>query len=148
MGDLWASNEGINYLTALDEIAWRIVEAQHVTATRKLVDSLDEQILLEEMIESTKPLLAKENINLHPLLYTSFRYPPLKYGSRFGNCYERALWYGSLQIDTAMAERAFYQFNFLRASKADFDLVEIPFTAFSTEIKTKKGIKLTESPFV
>jgi len=147
MQDLWVECKGINYLTKIHDSAWRIIEAQNITATRKLVDSLGEQTLLEEMIESTKPFLSKENLKMHPLLYTPFRYPPLKYGSRFGNRFEHALWYGSLKLETAMAEKAYYQFNFLRASKADFGPVEILFTAFSAKIKTSRGIKLTEKPF-
>ena len=34
---------------------WRAVEAQHQVSTRKLVDSADEQILLEELIDGAKP---------------------------------------------------------------------------------------------
>ena len=35
--------------------AWRAVESQHVTSTRKLVDSDDEQQVLEALIETAKP---------------------------------------------------------------------------------------------
>jgi len=145
--DLWTKCQGINHITRLQATAWRLVEAQYVTATRKLVDSLDEQEILEELIESTKPPISKEFFGLHPLLYTSFRYPPLKYGSRFGTRYQHSLWYGSLELSTSMAEKAYYQFNFLRASKADFGIVELWLTAFSVDIKTARGVQLTKPPF-
>jgi len=145
--DIWTKCDGLNNITPLNETAWRIVEAQDILTTRKLVDSAEEQAILEEMIESTKPSLPKEYFNYHPLLYTPFRLPPLKYGSRFGQKFEQSLWYGSRQLNTAMAEKAFYQFSFLRASKAKYDDVKTLLTAFSVQIKTVKGIKLTEPPF-
>lgn len=145
--NLWQKCEGEKYITSLKETAWRIVETQEITSTRKLVDSLDEQDILEELIESTKPLLSSQFFDLHTLLFTPFRYPPLKYGSRFGNRFEHSLWYGSLKLDTAMAEKAYYQFNFLRGSTADFGIVQIPLSAFSSQIKTAQGIKLAQPPF-
>jgi hypothetical protein len=145
--EIWQDCGGENYIGVMDEIVWRIVEAQEITATRKLVDSLDEQIILEEMIDSIKPQIPEWYRNFHPLLYTAFRYPPLKYGSRFGRRYEPALWYGSLQPRTAMAEKAFYQFNFLRGSAADYGMVTLQLTLFATGIKTDKAVKLTTAPF-
>lgn len=145
--DVWMKCDGISHVTSLNETAWRIVEAQDLLATRKLVDSIYEQNLLEEMIESTKPALAKKLHTLHPLLYTPFRYPPLKHGSRFGKRSEPSLWYGSLELNTAMAELAFYRFNFLRASQATYGIVETQLTVFSARIKTDRGINLTAQPF-
>ncbi len=145
--NIWNKCDGIKHIKAINETAWRIVESQEITSTRKLVDSLEEQIILEDMLESSKPIISNEHLSFHPLLYTPFRYPPLKHGSRFSKKTEPALWYGSLNIDTAMAEKAYYQFNFIRACEADFDIVQIPLTVFSTRINTNKGIKLTETPF-
>lgn len=145
--DIWNKCEGKNYINSINETAWRIIEAQEITSTRKLVDSFEEQVILENLIESNKPHASKEFLSFHPLLYTPFRYPPLKYGSRFGKKTEPSLWYGSLNIKTAMAEKAFYQFNFLRASETKYDIVQVPLTIFSVCVKTEKGIKLTESPF-
>ena len=39
---------------------WRFVEAQHRVSTLKLVDTLDEQALLEELLEENKPVLPRE----------------------------------------------------------------------------------------
>lgn len=145
--DIWQKCLGEKCITQLDETVWRLVESQQVTSTRKLVDSLHEQDILEDLIESIKPSLTAESASLHPLLYTAFRYPPLQHGSRFGSQFEQSLWYGSLELEAAMAEKAFYQFNFLRASEADFGFVEVPLTAFSVAISTQQGIKLIQPPF-
>lgn len=147
--NIWELCEGKNHIISFSLNAWRIVEAQHIVSTRKLVDSLDEQKILEDLIESTKPLLKlkEESFNLHYLLSTPFRYPPLQNGSRFGTRFEPSFWYGSLELSTAMAETAYYRFNFLRASKAEFGNVITNHTAFSAHINTKKGIDLTQSPF-
>ena len=39
---------------------WRVVEAQHVVSTMALVDTLEEQALLEEWIEESKPAVPVE----------------------------------------------------------------------------------------
>ncbi len=128
--------KGVQHLISLSISAWRIVEAQHLTSTRKLVDSLEEQQLLEEMLESNKPPLKKEALDLHYLLATPFRYPPLKNGPRFGTRFGSSFWYGSLELNTALAETAFYRFNFLRASLAEFGNVVTRHTSFVARIKT------------
>jgi hypothetical protein len=145
--DIWTECNGIKQTTLFNETVWRLIEAQENISTRKLVDSFEEQMILEEMVESSKPFIAKEYFHLHPLLYTPFRYPPLKHGSRFGKKTEPSLWYGSLEMRTAMAEKAFYQFNFIRASKAKYGIVEQPLTIFSARVKTESNIKLFASPF-
>lgn len=135
-------------MTTLHETAWRMVEAQHISATRKLVDSVREQEILEEIIESTKPkTFGKEFTGLHVLLFTPFRYPSLPQGSRFANQAERSIWYGSLNLSTVLAEKAYYQFLFLRASHAKFGNVLRTFTAFSAQVKTERGVDLTQASF-
>lgn len=145
--NIWRRCKGIDHLVLLSNSVWRIIDSQNIVATRKLVDSLEEQDILEELIESSKPVLKQNLTDLHPFLYTPFRYPPLQCGSRFGSRFEPSLWYGSLELNTAMAETAYYRFHFLRASQAEYGNVVTDHTAFSTQIKTKRGIDLTRSPF-
>ncbi|MBV8801486.1 MAG: RES family NAD+ phosphorylase, partial [Gammaproteobacteria bacterium] len=111
------------------------------------VDSLEEQKILEDLIESTKPPFKDESFKWHYLLSTPFRYPPLQNGSRFGTRFEPSFWYGSLELTTAMAETAYYRFNFLRASKAEFGNIITNHTVFSAKIITQNGIDLTQLPF-
>jgi hypothetical protein len=54
-------------------LAWRGVEAQHVVATMRLVDSSEEQALLEELLETSKPALPATQRPMHYLL--SMRLP-------------------------------------------------------------------------
>lgn len=145
--NIWKECNGENHISSLNETAWRMIESQEDFSTRKLVNSLDEQILLERMIDEVKPRLPRDCLGLHPLLYTPFRYPPLLHGSRFGKQHERSLWYGSQKLKTAMAELAFYRFNFLNASEASYGVVVTQLTAFSVQIKTTQAIKLTDTPF-
>lgn len=145
--NIWHECDGKNQITTLNEFVWRIVESQDSASTRKLVNSLDEQILLEQMIDEVKPPVSLHCSKLHPLLYTSFRYPPLRHGSRFGRKHEPSLWYGSKSLKTAMAELAFYRLNFIRASEAQLGVVLTQFTAFSTHINAVKAILLTDDPF-
>ena len=64
------------------EKVWRMVEAQHIASTMKLVDDLEEQQTLESLLESNKPLLRPGTSNLDYLLSTPFRYHPKRGGVR------------------------------------------------------------------
>lgn len=109
--NLWALCEGETHQKKITAEPWRVVEAQHISSSRDLVDTLEEHDLLEELIEESKPSIAKDK---HYLIFSPFRYPPLKYGSRFGSLYEPSLWYGSLELETAFAEVAYYRLQFFR----------------------------------
>ncbi len=145
--EIWKKCDGEKHIREINETAWRIVELQEKISTRKLVDSIAEQKALEELIEESKPAISISQIGFHPLLYTPFRYPPLKHGSRFGKKTEPSLWYGSLSIATATAEKAFYQLAFINASAGNFGFVTSPMTIFSVKLKIIKGVKLNEEPF-
>jgi hypothetical protein len=125
---------------------WRAVESQHQIATRKLVDTDVEQQVLEEMIESAKPRLRSQT-HLHYLLFTPFRYPPLRHGSRFGTREEPGIWYGSESQRTTFAEVAYYRFLFLAGSSADLGLVETELTVFKASVRAVRGVDLLTPPF-
>jgi hypothetical protein len=129
--------------------AWRVVESQFITSTRKLVGSDDEQEVLERMLESVKPPLPRDPrlSRLHFLLYTSFRHAPLPHGSRFGSRAEGGIWYGSLELPTAFAEVAYYRLLFLDATAVDLGTVTVELSAFQAAIRTQRGIDLTRAPF-
>lgn len=146
---IWTQCEAKFRFRRLSLEAWRIVEGQHRIATRKLVDSDAEHRLLEELIESKKPPrpAGKEFEGLHYLLYTPFRYPPLRYGSRFGGRDERSLWYGSEQLSTAFAEAAYYRMVFLDGTRADLGQRTVELSAFSVPVASRKAADLTAAPF-
>jgi hypothetical protein len=129
--------------------ALRVVESQFRISTRKLVDSDAEQELLERLIEGAKPpiRLAPSSATLHYLLWTPFRYPPLKFGSRFGARHERGIWYGALHLRTALAEVAYYRLVFLEGTAAELGTVFADLTVFSAEVRAERAVDLTRPPF-
>ena len=143
---IWTRCAGDSRLRELRLSPWRVVEAQHRISTRKLVDSADEQELLEELIERVKPPDATRG-RLHYLLFTPFRYPPLRHGSRFGARYERGIWYGAEERRTAFAEVAYYRLLFLDGTRAALGVVTTSLTAFTVRMKSARGIDLVTKPF-
>lgn len=133
---------------ALSVTAWRVVEDQSLISTRKLVDSNAEQTRLEELLETVKPPVpsGQEFHGLHYLLMTPFRYPPWRHGSRFRTARDPGVWYGSLDVDTALAEKAYYRLRFLDDTAASLNS-EITLTAFSVPLYTSFGADLTSPPF-
>jgi len=113
------------------------------------VDSAEEQVLLESLLERSKPTLPAEPdfAGLHFLLTTSFRYPPLRHGSRFSTRGERSLWYGSRELRTACAEAAYYRLVFLEGSRAELGRLDVELSAFQTRVRTPRGVDLTAPPF-
>lgn len=95
---------------------WRAVEAQHRVATTPLVDTLNEQALLEDILESSKPPLPPTARPLHYLLFTPFRYPPLPRGSRFRGPADPGVFYGADEVRTACAELGYWRWKVLADS--------------------------------
>ena len=143
---IWTRCAGDSELRALRLSPWRVVEAQHQVSTRKLVDSAAEQELLEELIERVKPPELTGG-RLHYLLFTPFRYPPLRYGSRFGGRHERGIWYASENRRTAFAEVAYYRLLFLEGTRADLGAVTTQLTAFTVRMRSARGVDLVAPPF-
>ena len=143
---IWTQCAGSSEIRPLSLMAWRAVEAQHRNATRKLVDSLEEQAVLEAILESHKPPAPSGPV-LHYLLFTPFRYPPLRHGSRFGTRHERGIWYGALGIAAVFAEVAYYRLVFLHGTDADLGVLELQLTVFEAKITADFGVDLRRTPF-
>src|SRR5260370_16170749 len=103
--DIWMRCEGPNRVSPLALTAWRVVEAQHKVSTRRLVDTLEEQQILEEIVDEVKPPrpIGPGFAGLHYLLFTPFRHPPLLSGSRFGSATQRSIWYGAEKGETSLS---------------------------------------------
>ncbi len=116
--------------------AWRLVEAQHRVSTLKLVESLAEQQVLEEILEATKPPVPADCLGLDYLLATPFRYRPYPHGSRFRRAgLTPGVWYGAERPETAAAEMVFYRFLFYAESPATpFPDDAAEYTAFSADL--------------
>ena len=128
---------------------WRAVEAQHRVSTMKLVDTLEEQKVLEDLLEGTKPRVPDGCRHLHYLFFTPFRY-----GGRYpdGSRFRRAgvtpgVFYASEAAATAIAELAFHRLLFYADSPATpwpRDAGE--YTVFSALYSSKHVLDLTRSP--
>lgn len=128
---------------------WRLVEAQHRVSTLKLVDTLDEQALLEDLIEATKPALPPEARGLDYLLATPFRYDaPYPVGSRFRRAGRTAgVFYAAETPATAVAEMAFYRLLFFAESPGTpWPRGVSDHTAFSAAVASGRALDLTRPP--
>lgn len=146
---IWTRCAGSSRVAPLSLVAWRAVESQTVVSTRKLVDSDDEQALLEELIDRVKPPppRGREFRGLHFLLATPFRHPPLRHGSRFGTRTERGIWYGARTLATVLAEVAYYRLVFLDGSSADLGTIAVELSAFRARVRASRGVDLATAPF-
>ncbi len=135
---------------ALSGVCWRLVEAQHHVSTLKLVDSLDEQELLERLIEDSKPPLPPECLHLHYLLSTPFRYGTgYPNGSRFRRAgMTDGVFYAAELPEIAAAEMAFHRLLFFAESPdTPWPANPAEYTAFSAEFAAGRAIDLTKGRF-
>jgi RES domain len=124
---------------------WRAVEAQHIASTLRLVTNVEEQLLLERLLDRSKPPLPPAATDLHYLLSTPFRYSsPI--GSRFRAPADSGIWYGAEAQRTACAELGFWRWRFLMDSDGLDSLGPSPQTVFRAGIDGRM-IDLTEPPF-
>ncbi|MBT8099023.1 MAG: RES family NAD+ phosphorylase [Gammaproteobacteria bacterium] len=133
----------------------RLVENQEQKVTVALVDTLAEHEMLENLLEDSKPdprvdaAFQKRLRQLDYLLQTPWRYPPLKWGSRFGRRFEPSLFYGALSDRALFAEAAYYRLLFLEGMQAPFaDRVISQFTVFEASYQTDFGMDLSKPPFL
>lgn len=144
--DIWTLCAGLSEIRPYSLHPWRVVESQHQVSTRKLVDTLEEQALLEELIDGAKPPDVTRG-RMHYLLATPFRYPPLTRGSRFGNRNSRGIWYGAETVAGAMAEVAYYRLVFLEGTIALLPGLSVELSAFRVRARTLRGVDLVAPPF-
>lgn len=125
---------------------WRAVEAQHVAATRALVDDLAEQEMLEGILEAAKPPRPAAARTMDYLLYTPFRYAPPAYGSRLRAAEDPGVWYGAEAARTACAELGYWRWRFVRDSHGLSRLDAVPHTLFQATA-AGAAIDLRGEPF-
>ncbi|HZY18624.1 MAG TPA: RES family NAD+ phosphorylase [Ramlibacter sp.] len=82
----------------------------------RLVDDLQDQELLEQVLESSKPPLPPSCVGLPYLLATPFRYAP-PWPSRFRAAHEPGAWYGADEPGTVAAELAHWRWRFFMDSE-------------------------------
>ncbi len=129
---------------------WRCVEAQHIVSTLQLVDSLEDQALLEDILEETKPPIPTECAGLHWLYSTPFRYGLYPSGSRFRKAGRTpGVYYASKHPRTAIIETAFHILLFyVESPGTPFPERPSEHTMFDVSINTGLAISLIEKPFI
>ena len=149
VNDLWQFCSGYSFIRPLSGTLYRLVESQEQIATRQLVDTLEEQALLEEMLETVKPSYPDRLDHLHYLLKTPFRYPPLKWGSRFGRTFEPSIFYGGCSVEVTLAESAYYRLVFWHSmdGKPPKPILRSAHTLFSVGYQSALGVRLQSPPF-
>lgn len=148
--NIWQEAQGKEHIKAISGTLFRMVESQEHIATSGYVDTLAEQAVLEELLESCKPPYPDTAAeDLHYLLKTPFRYPPLLWGSRFGRVHEPSLFYGGESLDATLAEAAYYRFVFLFAMEGTppTSRLKTQHTVFTVSYETPNGVALQEPPF-
>jgi len=114
-----------------------------------LVDTLEEQALLEQLIDGSKPAVPAECRSHHYLLSTPFRYgAPYPAGSRFRRAgLTPGVFYASTALPVAIAEMAFRRLLFFAESPATpWPRNAVEHTAFSVRYSTRAGLDLTSPP--
>ncbi|MEL6335766.1 MAG: RES family NAD+ phosphorylase [Pseudomonadota bacterium] len=127
---------------------WRLVEAQHVVSTMKIVDTMAEQDVLERVLETTKPPVPEDCRHLDYLLSTPFRYGLYPINSRFRRMGETpGVFYGAEDPMTAVAETVWRRRRFFEGSP-ETPLPKQPgiYTAFSARVCVPLAIDLTQVP--
>lgn len=148
---IWQRCDGKRFITSVNGELFRMVESQEQVATMSYVDSLQEQAVLEELLESAKPVYPDSmTADLHYLLKTPFRYPPLPWGSRFGRTHEPSIFYAGKTLEATLSESAYYRFVFLHSMQGEPPKANLrtAHTLFSARYSSKHGIKLQEMPFL
>ncbi len=125
---------------------WRIVEAQHVAATMKLVDGAADQDVLENLLENNKPAVPAAAADLDYLLAAPFRYAANAFGSRFRAKTDPGVFYAAENVATACSELGYWRWKFLRDAVDLDSLQPVAHTAFKTKIATEV-VDLRALPF-
>ena len=129
---------------------WRVIEGQHRPSTMRIVDTDNEQAVLEQVLETSKPPVPQECLHLDYQFWSPFRYGNYPRASRFRRAgLTPGVWYGSEAPITAVAESIWGALRFFAASP-DTPMPRWPVehTAVQAEISTPFCADLAGSDWV
>ena len=112
----WITQSLAEHEHGLESDVWRAVETQDAVATMRLVDTLDELLVLEKILADGLPPLRPDSMHLHPWLSTPFRFTA-PYPSRFRPAQAPGIWYGADSPEAACAEVGYWRWRFLLDSE-------------------------------
>lgn len=87
--------------------AWRCIPTEHFSTSLRLVDDVDEAMVLEALLAGETPQLDK-----HPQTFAPFEYYP-GHASRFRRAHEAGCWYGSHTREASLSEISYWRMKFL-----------------------------------
>jgi hypothetical protein len=127
---------------------WRVVEAQYQISTSRLVGSLADQQLLEELVEQVKPPMPALCRHWPYLLQTPFRYGH-KNASRFRRAHERpGIFYASEHVRSALAETGYWRLRFFaHLPPQDWPSNASQLHSFHVKVQAARSIDLTQPPY-
>jgi hypothetical protein len=145
---MWTRDALSSEARGWSDTIWRAVESQSRASTMRLVDTLEEQEILEGLLEDNKPPMPEACNGLHYLLSTPFRYAPYSDGSRFRRVGQpEGAFYAGEEVRTALAELAFHRLLFYRESPdAMLPRNPVEHTGFAVRFDTERLIDLTVPP--
>ncbi|KZY37450.1 hypothetical protein A3731_14890 [Roseovarius sp. HI0049] len=104
-------------VTLYRNAAWRLIEGQFRASTTRIVDTIDEQEVLENLLEESKPPVPEPCRHLDYQFWSPFRYGRYPCASRFRRAGPTpGVWYGAEQVLTAVAESIWGALRFFAAS--------------------------------
>ena len=112
----WITQSLAEHEHGLESDMWRAVDTLDAVATLRLVDTLDELLVLEQSLVDSLPPLPPDTAHLPPLLSTPFRYSS-PHPSRFRPAQALGIWYGADSPEAACAEVGYWRWRFLLDSE-------------------------------
>ena len=112
----WITQSLAEHEHGLESDVWRAVETLDAVALLRLVDTLDELLVLEQILADSLPPLPPDTAHLHPLLSTPFRFLA-PHPSRFRPAQAPGIWYGADSPEAACAEVGYWRWRFLMDSE-------------------------------
>lgn len=124
---------------------WRVIEGQYRASTMRIVDTDDEQSVLEDILETAKPPVPTPCQHLDYQFWSPFRYGCYPRASRFRRAGPTpGVWYGSEKALTAVAESIWGNLRFFAASpETPMPRWPVEHTAVMADIRTAASIDLT-----
>lgn len=122
-------------------------ESQYASSTMRLVDTIREHEILEDILEESKPPIPDEAQDLHYLLFSPFRYAhTAAFGTRFRTKGDPGVFYGAETSRTAASEVGYWRWKFVQDSDGLRRLSPSQFTAFSVPL-SDLSVDLRVKPF-
>ncbi|MBC7683084.1 MAG: RES family NAD+ phosphorylase [Ferruginibacter sp.] len=112
----WITQSLAEHEHGLESDVWRAIDTQDAVATLRLLDTLEELLVLEQILAGSLPILPPDTAHLHPLLSTPFRFTAPQ-PSRFRPAQAPGIWYGADSPEAACAELGYWRWRFLLDSE-------------------------------